>query len=214
MDARAWDERYAADGLVWSAGPNVFVEGECRELEPGRALDLGAGEGRNAIWLARHGWSVTAVDFSQVALGRGRELAGDVPVEWVRADATTWRGSSYDLAVLAYLQLPAAERRLAVRAAYDALAPGGTFLLVAHDSSNLAEGTGGPKDPTVLMTADDVLTDLEGRAYDVLRAGRAAREVEPGHRGEPARIAWDCVVKVRSGRRQGRPVPARAGSSA
>ena len=68
MDAGAWDERYAATGMVWSTGPNQFVERELQELPPGRALDLACGEGRNARWLAKRGWQVTAVDFSPVAI--------------------------------------------------------------------------------------------------------------------------------------------------
>ena len=131
MDARAWDERYAASELVWTAGPNQFVEAECAGLTPGEALDLACGEGRNAIWLARQGWRVVASDFSQVALDKGRALAGDLPVTWRCEDATTWdpaaEALTVDLAVLAYLQLPAAERSAAVRHAFGALAPGGTL---------------------------------------------------------------------------------------
>jgi SAM-dependent methyltransferase len=199
MDANAWDERYAASELVWSAGPNRFVAEELADLPPGTAVDLAAGEGRNAICLARRGWSVTAVDFSQVALDKGRTLAGDTALEWVCADATTWRPPQpVDLTVVAYLQLPADQRRAAVRGAVESLAPGGTFLLVAHDSTNLTEGTGGPQDPAVLMTAEDVLADLDGLPLEVVRAERVAREVSPGddHRGEPARTAWDCLVRV------------------
>ena len=200
MDSEAWDARYAAADLVWSIEPNQFVARECEDLTPGRALDLAAGEGRNAIWLAQRGWEVTAVDFSQVALEKGRRLAAGIPIEWVCRDVLEWTADQeYDLAVLAYLQLPAPERRRAVRTAYDALRPGGTLLLVAHDSTNLAEGTGGPQDPAVLMTAEDVLGDLHGAAYDVLHAGRVARVVAPdeGHGGEPARTAWDCLVRIR-----------------
>jgi SAM-dependent methyltransferase len=197
MDAQAWDERYAASDLVWSAEPNTFVATELGDLGPGRALDLAAGEGRNAIWLARRGWTVTAADFSQVALDKGRQLAGDTDIRWVRADATRWdEPAAYDLVVVAYLQLPAPERRAAVRAAYASLVEGGTLLLVAHDSTNLAEGTGGPQDPAVLMTAEDVLADLDGLAFDVLRAERVARQVGDGHGEEPARTAWDCLVRV------------------
>jgi SAM-dependent methyltransferase len=118
VDAQAWDERYAAAELVWSAEPNLFVAAELADLAPGRALDLAAGEGRNAIWLARRGWTVTAADFSQVALDKGEQLAGDTTVRWVRADATRWdEPAAYDLVVVAYLQLAAAERRAALRAA-------------------------------------------------------------------------------------------------
>lgn len=197
MDAEAWDERYAAAELVWSAGPNQFVEAECADLPGGHALDLAAGEGRNAIWLARRGWRVTAVDFSAVALDKGRTLAGETDVEWVVGDATTWRrDAAYDLVVVAYLQLAAAERRDALRNAFGSLRPGGTLLVVAHDTTNLTEGTGGPQDATVLYTAGDVLADLEGEAYDVVRAERVTRGVEPGHRGEPALTAYDCLVRV------------------
>jgi len=118
----------------------------------------------------------------------------------VCADATTWdEPASYDLVVLAYLQLAEAERRAAVRAAYASLVAGGTFLLVAHDSTNLSEGTGGPQDPSVLMTAEDVLGDLAGEGYDVVRAERVARTVpggDDGHGSEPDRVAWDCLVRL------------------
>ncbi|MGB0102422.1 MAG: class I SAM-dependent methyltransferase [Nocardioides sp.] len=197
MDANAWDERYAGSELVWSAAPNQFVADELAGLAPGRALDLAAGEGRNAIWLARRGWQVTAVDFSQVAIDKGRQLAGETSVRWVRADATTWdEPAAYDLVVLAYLQLPADERRAAVRAACASLAAGGTLLLVAHDSTNLAEGTGGPQDPSVLYTAEDVLADLADEDVDVQRAERVARHVGDGHGEQPARVAWDALVRV------------------
>jgi SAM-dependent methyltransferase len=206
MDADAWDQRYAASDLVWSREPNQFVAAELADLPPGAAVDLAAGEGRNAIWLATRGWSATAVDFSQVALDKGARLAADDPrdldMAWVRADATTWEPAApVDLVVVAYLQVPASERRRAVRNAVGMLRPGGTFLLVAHDSTNLAEGTGGPQDPSVLMTAQDVVGDLTGAAgldVEVLRAGRVAREVTSadGHGGEERRTAWDCLVRV------------------
>ncbi|MCW2791967.1 MAG: Methyltransferase type 12 [Nocardioides sp.] len=195
MDADAWDQRYAASDLVWSATPNQFVADELTDLTPGTAVDLAAGEGRNAIWLARRGWTVTAVDFSQVALDKGRQLAGDTPVTWVRADATTCSAdSTYDLAVLAYLQLVARERRAAVRNAFAALRSGGTLFLVAHDSTNLVEGTGGPQDPAVLMTAEDVLSDLGGLEFDVIRAERVARRVTGPD--EVVRTAHDALVRV------------------
>jgi SAM-dependent methyltransferase len=200
VDAKTWDERYAATELVWSVGPNQFVEAECADLAPGRALDLAAGEGRNAIWLARRGWDVTAVDFSQVALDKGRTLAGATDVEWVCADATTWTtADAYDLVVIAYLQLPAAERRAAVRRGFAALRSGGTFLLVCHDTSNLTEGTGGPQDASVLLTAEDVLADLRGERFEVVRAERVERfvMVPDEHGAEAERTAYDCLVRLR-----------------
>jgi hypothetical protein len=92
--------------------------------------------------------------------------------------------------------LSAGVPRAPVRHGYAALRTGGTFLLVAHDSTNIAEGTGGPQDPAVLMTAEDVLTDLGGETFEVQRAERVARAVGDGHRESPAAIAWDCLVRV------------------
>jgi SAM-dependent methyltransferase len=205
VDAEAWDQRYAASELVWSREPNQFVAAELADLAPGTAVDLAAGEGRNAIWLASRGWSATAVDFSQVALDKGAQLVDQAGIEldgtvaWVCADATTWQPDEpVDLVVIAYLQLPAEDRRRAVRSAVTMLRPGGTLLLVAHDSTNLTEGTGGPQDPSVLMTADDVVDDLSGLDVEVLHAERVAREVRSAdeHGGEERRTAWDCLVRV------------------
>jgi len=197
MDAEAWNERYRAGELVWSTGPNQFVESELSGLPPGRALDLAAGEGRNAIWLARRGWQVTAVDFSQAGLDKGRILGEGLDIEWVCADATTWAAEpTYDVCLVAYLQLVADERRAAVHRAYDSVRTGGTLLWISHDLSNHTEGVGGPTDPAVLMTAEDVLGDLAGRDLEVQQAGRVAREVPDGHREDSSATAWDCLVRV------------------
>jgi SAM-dependent methyltransferase len=209
MDAREWDERYAASELVWSAGPNQFVAAELADLRPGRAIDVAAGEGRNALWLAERGWEVTALDFSLVGLDKGRELQArhprgrDLHVDWVHGDALTFEAGPvpFDLAVLAYLQLPADERRTAVRRAFGALREGGTFFLVAHDTTNLTEGTGGPTDASVLFTAEEVLADLDGERFEVERAERVAREVKPAepvhtHVGVGSRVAYDALVRL------------------
>lgn len=197
MDAGAWDARYAASELVWSASPNRFVVEELAYLRPGRAVDVACGEGRNAIWLAQLGWQVTAIDFSQVALDKGAQLAGDLPITWVCADVTHWRGADVDLALVAYLQVGAHARETVMRAAFEALAPGGTLLVVAHDSTNLTEGVGGPQDPTVLYTAQDVLTDLAGLDKVVEKAERVPRVVPtPDGHGERG-TAWDALVRVR-----------------
>jgi SAM-dependent methyltransferase len=199
VDASAWDERYAAAEQVWSSAPNQFVAAELADLPPGDAVDLACGEGRNAIWLSRNGWRVTAVDFSRVAVDRGRRIAGDqAPIDWVVGDALAVELPLADLVLLAYLQLPAAERRAAVRRAFDALRSGGTFFLVAHDSTNLAEGTGGPQDADVLYTAEDVLADLEGEPFEAVRAERVPRVVVAGdeHGGTHEATAWDALVRL------------------
>jgi SAM-dependent methyltransferase len=188
MDAAAWDERYAATALVWSAGPNQFVESELADLPPGRALDLACGEGRNARWLAGRGWQVTAIDWSAVAVDKGRQVSE--AVDWQVGDALTAPlPDTLDLVVIAYFQVVAEARRTALRRSFEALAPGGTFFVVAHDSTNLTEGTGRPQDPSVLYTAEDVLADLDGFELEVVRAERVPRHVEAG-------TAWDALVRL------------------
>jgi 2-polyprenyl-3-methyl-5-hydroxy-6-metoxy-1,4-benzoquinol methylase len=201
VDAQEWDERYAAADRVWSREPNQFVAASLAGLPPGDALDLACGEGRNALWLAALGWRVTAIDFSRVAVERGRRLAQEagLDVDWRAEDVLTADLPETDLVVLAYLQLPEDQRRHVVRRAWASLRPGGTFFLVAHDTTNLTEGTGGPQDATVLYSAPDVLADVGDRdAVEVVRAERVARVVpaEDEHGGSPDRVAWDVLVHL------------------
>ena len=179
MDRNTWDERYAATPLVWSAGPNQFLEEEAADLAPGRALDVACGEGRNALWLAEQGWRATGVDFSSVAIEKARTLGTErgLDAEWVVADVTTWEPErhGFDLVVVLYLQLAAAERAAAYSRAAQAVAPGGTLLVVAHDLDNLEHGHGGPKDPAVLTTPESVVAVIGDLVVE--RAERVRRTV-------------------------------------
>jgi SAM-dependent methyltransferase len=198
MDSHAWNERYEGSDLVWSAEPNRTFAEEVGALEPGRALDLGAGEGRNAIWLAQRGWAATAVDFSDVALGKARQLAAanDVEIETVVADVTAYEppAAAHDLVAVIYLHLPEDQRRLVHQRAAAALAPGGTLVVLGHDTTNLTDGHGGPQDPSVLYTPDDVVADLDDTGLVVTRAERVHRTVSTAD-GE--RTAIDGLVVAR-----------------
>jgi SAM-dependent methyltransferase len=125
MERADWDRRYRGTELVWTAQPNRFVVEELQGLPPGRALDLGSGEGRNAVWLAERGWQVTAVDFSPVALDKARRLAQarEVTVDWVLADLRGYRPEpgAYYLVLVAYLHLPPLERVAVLAGAVGAL---------------------------------------------------------------------------------------------
>jgi SAM-dependent methyltransferase len=197
MDREEWNRRYAGRELVWTAKPNRFLVAETSGLAPGRALDLACGEGRNAVWLAEHGWRVTGVDFSERALEKAEELARVRGVEcrWVAADLGGYRpdARAYELVLLFYLQVPAPLRRSVLRAAADAVAAAGTLLLVAHDRDNIEHGHGGPQYPEVLMTAEDVVGDLAGTGLRVERAERVERPVDTP---EGERIALDALVRA------------------
>jgi SAM-dependent methyltransferase len=198
MDALQWNDRYATADYIWKADPNRFLPEQTAHLPVGRALDLACGEGRNAVWLAEQGWTVTGVDFSDVGLDKARRMATErhVDVDWICADATNWEAPAdgFDLVVVFYLQLPADERRQAMGVAARALAPGGTLLVVAHDTTNLANGTGGPPDPAVLYRPDDVIADLRTAGIDlsVERAETVERPVSGADRP-----ALDCLVRAR-----------------
>ena len=197
MDRGDWNERYSGSELLWTATPNRFLVAEASGLEPGRALDLACGEGRNAVWLAERGWQVTGVDFSDVAIEKARELAAarGVEGEWLAADLADYRAEprAFDLVLVFYFQVPDELRRLVLRAAAEAVADGGTFLLVAHDSDNLAEGYGGPRDPRLLYTAADVVSDLDGTGLEVERAERVER---PAETPDGERIALDALARL------------------
>lgn len=198
MDAQTWNDRYRTAEYVWKADPNVFLVAETAGLPTGRALDLACGEGRNAVWLAEQGWTATGVDFSDVGLDKGRRLAAErgVEVDWICADATTWDpgDARFDLVAVFYLQLPAEQRRRAMANAGQALAPGGTLVVVAHDRANLTDGTGGPPDPAVLYTPAEVVADLEAAGVDV--TVERAETVERAVAGAD-RPALDCLVHAR-----------------
>jgi SAM-dependent methyltransferase len=198
MDSASWDRRYEGRELIWTAEPNRFLVAETETLAPGRAIDLACGEGRNAIWLAERGWQAVGTDFSEVGLQKARELANErgVNVEWVAADLLDHRPDprAFDLVLVFYLQVPAAERQPILQAAAEAVAPGGTFLLVAHDSTNVQDGHGGPQNPAVLYTAHDVVTDIAGRGLHIERAERVERPVQTP---DVERLALDALVRTR-----------------
>ncbi|MFF0488907.1 class I SAM-dependent methyltransferase [Nocardia sp. NPDC004068] len=204
MDAAEWDARYSRSELVWGAPPNATVVEHVYGLEkrvrlvpdaPGeeppalpRALDLACGEGRNALWLATHGWQVRAVDFSQVAIDKGRTVASRLSrsvrarVDWQCADVTEPDAAGitgpFELILMVFLHLPADQRRALLARAAEWLSPGGTLLVLGHDSRNLTDGFGGPQDPSILFTPDDVSRELADLPVRVHVADRVLRATE------------------------------------
>ncbi len=196
MEREDWNRKYDEGGMLFGVEPNRFLVAEAEGLAPGRALDLACGAGRNAVWLAEQGWTVLGADFSDVALDNARRLAAErgVEVEWTRADVREWApvARSFDLVAVLYLQIPAAELGPALARAAEAVALGGTLVVVGHHLENLEGGYGGPKDPRVLFTPEDVVVALDG--LEIEKAERVLRPVE----GE--RDAIDVLVR---GRRAG-----------
>lgn len=155
MRAADWDQRYA-EQRQWSAEPNALVAELLAGLPPGDAVDLAAGEGRHALWLAGRGWRVTAVDFSAVGLDRGRAQPGADRVTWITADVRTWSPppAALDLVLVAYLHLPEPDALALLTGTVGWLRPGGRLLVLGHDVENITSGTGGPQDPAILYGVD------------------------------------------------------------
>ncbi len=194
MDASVWDEKYSAAERLWSKGPNLFVADRLGPVTPGKGLDLACGEGRNAIWLAEQGWEMTGVDFSEVALERGREQSD--AVEWVCGDALVWEpppGTRYELVLIAYLQIPQPDLEKVVRRASTWLVPGGEIFLIGHDKSNLEDGHGGPQVPEVLWDVDTITSWLEG--LEIVEAQVVRRPVETD---DGIVYALDTLVRARA----------------
>jgi SAM-dependent methyltransferase len=180
MDRHAWDDRYRDREWLWTIDANRFVVQEVAGLAPGRALDLAAGEGRNAVWLAKQGWQVTAVDFSSVALGRAGDLAAHEGVEitTIAADLSEYvaEPEAFDLVVLAYLHLPPPLLSVVLGRARDSLAGGGTIVVVGHDLTNIEHGYGGPQAAEVLYSPEDLVADLG--PLEIVKAEKVERPYE------------------------------------
>lgn len=138
MDEQSWDARYEEHETVWSGRPNGALTVEAADLEPGQALDVGCGEGGDALWLAGRGWRVTAVDISRVALERAAGRSKDAEIAWEHGDLASRPPPprSFDLVSAQYFPLPRTNPK-AARGLIDAVAPGGILLYVGHDLSDL-----------------------------------------------------------------------------
>jgi SAM-dependent methyltransferase len=199
--AEHWDARYASSERVWSGAPNHRLVAEVGSLAPGRALEVGCGEGADALWLAARGWRVTAVDVSAVALERAAARAAEqgdgvaARIAWERADARTWspRADAYDLVTAHFLHPPPEERPRVVRRLAAAVAPGGLLLYVGHDPSDPLFGRHRHRD--LLVDAGEVAGLLDGDAWDVEVAGTLPRPGTGPDGG--ATTLHDAVVRAR-----------------
>jgi SAM-dependent methyltransferase len=208
--AAFWDERYGSTERVWSGEPNAVLVQEVADLAPGTALDVGSGEGGDAVWLAHRGWRVTAVDVSRVGLERVAARARvegvadrveTVPVD-LFADALP---GAHDLVSMHFMQLPGADRPRLYRTVARAVAPGGTLLIVGHDPEGMPPEAEHHHPADMFATAEELVAEL-GDALDgwtIEVAERRARSaVQPD--GRP-RFLHDAVLRARR--------PERAGSS-
>ncbi|GIF14466.1 methyltransferase domain-containing protein [Actinoplanes teichomyceticus] len=180
-EAQAWEQRYRAKSSIWSGRPNSQLVTEAAGLSAGRALDVGCGEGADAVWLAERGWEVTAVDISSVALQRAAEhaaaagLAGRIAFTQADLRADPPAARSYDLVSAHFMHLDEPARRELYARLADAVRPGGTLLIVGHHPDDLADSTHRMHFPDMMFTAEQVAADLDPAGWEVLTAVKRPR---------------------------------------
>ena len=191
-DSEFWDQRFRDH--PWPSEPDPLLVGHVQSLPAGRAVDMGSGPGRNSLWLARQGWTVTAVDVSAVGLEQTAQKAAaeGLPVTTEYGDVGTWVAAeaTYDLVVMANLHLHQADLPPALDRLAAALVPGGHLFVVGHDLANL--GRHGPQDPDLLLTVDRLRAALP-RHLAVERVEQVTRtrdDVTSDHEDDVAVVAW------------------------
>ena len=177
-----WDEKYSAEHYVYGKEPNSFLADHAVELPPGDVLCLAEGEGRNAVYLAGLGFTVTAVDSSQVGMDKAQRLAAEkgVEIQAVCADLADYDlgADRWDAIVSIFGHLPPVVRQKVFGALHLALKPGGVLLLEAYTPEQLGHGTGGPKSADLLLDAATLRAEIPG--LDFLHLEELEREVVEG----------------------------------
>ena len=188
-----WDERYRSEDQLWSGHVNGSLSVEVGHIEPGTALDVGCGEGADALWLAEHGWTVTAVDISGVAIERADAEAGrrGLDITWIAGDFPADTPGRFDLVSLHYPAFPIADLESVANGLIDAVAPGGTLLLVGHAPPEDLENA--HFDP-----ADYVQPwDVEPRLGDGWTVEVSETRARPGDHHHGSHHTEDVVIRAR-----------------
>ena len=200
MPQNFWDERFSADEFVYGTQPNAFLVEQAFRLQPGmRVLAPGDGEGRNGVWLARQGMDVLSVDGSKVGLAKAVRLAAThgVTISTEVADLTTWEWptSRFDAVVSLFLHFQPPDRPTIHANMATALRPGGILVLEAFHPTQLAYSSGGPKDPAMLYTAEQLRQDFAG--IEILLLETSLRDLNEGefHRGPAVTVRLVAVKR-------------------
>jgi 2-polyprenyl-3-methyl-5-hydroxy-6-metoxy-1,4-benzoquinol methylase len=201
ISKKFWDERYGSTTALWSGNPNPHLVAQVGALSPGTALEVGSGEGADAIWLAARGWQVTGLDISQVALDRAAGHAGEAGAEiaaritWQQADLLTWSPSGqFDLVTAHFIHLPGPARRSLHRRLAAAVRTGGTLLIVGHHPSDVSTMVERPDIPGFLYTAEDVAAELAPQEWQVVVAAATERQATDPE-GRPVTVN-DAILRA------------------
>jgi hypothetical protein len=185
-----WDERYAGNEYAYGTEPNSFLVERALKEPRGRVLSIAEGEGRNAVWLASQGFDVTSFDQSTIGVTKTLKLAlhRSVVVHAFKDDMTTFEiePNSYDMIVSIFAHTTSDIRRGLHQRVTNGLCRGGVVVLEAYTPNQIPFGTGGPKDPDLMPTTDELRTEFPGLVFEHLE--EVEREVVEGtlHTGHAA----------------------------
>lgn len=200
MNATFWNDRYHADTYVYGSDPNAFLKAHVEHLpEEASVIELGAGEGRNAVWLATQGFDVTVADYSHVGLMKARKLAEahGVSIETEHADVTTWvTDQTYDAVIVTFLHVPPPDRAVLFQLMRKLARPSGWIIAEWFRPAQVTEGytSGGPPKPELMITADMLKTAFASGTFHVLEEVTTVLREGPYHQGEAAvvHMVWQA----------------------
>lgn len=180
MGFQEWDKKYSSEEYIYTKTPNRFVVEYCEKLQGKTAIDLAGGEGRNAVWLAKSGWQVENIDFSQVALAKFLKFAAEEEV-LANCIATCQDGTEFkpalgavDLGVIAYLHIPMPELIRAIRNLAMVINPDGHLFGVWHSGQNSLEFNG-PKDKPDFAVIREALS---GTGMEILELANREGQIQ------------------------------------
>lgn len=196
-EQQSWDARYLGEEYFYGTEPNGFLAANIDQLGSGRALCLAEGEGRNAVFLAEHGFDVHSVDLSETGVSKTHALARSrgVVVHAQQGDLAVFDlgESNWDVIISIFAHTPAKLRRQLHQRVVSALRPGGAFLLEAYTPAQIGRGTGGPPDASLMMTADALREELAGLQIHHLQ--EIEREVIEGQGHSGIASVVQCIAR-------------------
>lgn len=195
--ALSWDQRYSSETYAYGKEANAFFSAQLEQMNPGRLLLPGEGEGRNAVYAARQGWKVEAFDQSRVGQSKALALASEFDVEFTyricRMEDYDFLQNHYDLVVLLFFHADPDSRKYLHQKAIHSLKPGGTVLLEAFHKEQIKNDTGGPKSPALLFDEDTLAADFNSLETRLLEKREIILDEGPFHQGAAEIIRYAGV---------------------
>jgi SAM-dependent methyltransferase len=194
FNSKFWDERFSAEEYIYGTKPNKFFREQLDKLQPGKILLLGEGEGRNAIYAAKSGWIVQAVDYSKVAKYKALNLAKNsgATIKYDVQEIQNYfpRKNFYDATAIIFFHLNSLERKILHHKLIDALAPEGIVIFEVYEKDQLGKTSGGPQNLDMLYSLDEIKSDFSDLQTIFLKKENILLDEGDKHTGEASIIRY------------------------